>query len=149
MYKQDFKDYDINNINRTMIERSGAILTDVNLMLILSLDKFCELIQRRICILANGLTTGKHSSTYHPRGLAVDIAFLEGNGAINIYEIWKAAIEAGFKGIGIYYNGTAYSIHLDMRPRLGLWSGWKRHGEKNWHYTGVFQDPKSFISKAA
>lgn len=144
MIRQDFIDYNITVATPERIEETGANLRDVNLFTILALQRFYDLINIKIFVLVNGLTSGKHSSTLHSRGLAVDIAF-DGK-KIDIYFIWKCAIEAGFKGIGIYWNDVAYSMHLDLRKNFGFWSGWKSHREKVWHYGGIFADPRSKTS---
>jgi len=146
MFVEDFSVHDIAVCTPNDIEATGANLKDVELETILLLNQYYLLVKRKIVLLPNGLTSGKHMSINHPRGRAVDIAFADTEGPLNIYKAWKKAIQAGWTGIGIYWNGTAYSMHLDRRKDVAFWAGTKAHREKNWRYVSVFQDPKNLES---
>jgi len=145
MVSKDFKDYQILHIKEKDITSSGADLADINLFFIIALDKFFGTLfveyGIHAVILFNGLTTGNHKSFTHKRGLAGDIAFAVSASEMSIYSIWKKAIEAGFKGIGLYWNGVAYSMHLDLRPSLAFWS-MRKDETGAWISDSVFKDPR-------
>lgn len=141
MKAKDFQDFKIEHIRPQDITATNAPLDSVNLYLVLDLNEFIGRAGVPVVLLGNGLTTGKHRATWHPRGLAVDVAFNCSQDQVKIYDLWKLAIEVGFKGIGLYWNGRAYSMHLDKRPSpLALWGGTKKDGQ--WDYFSVFQDPR-------
>ncbi len=140
MNAKDFTDYGIEKVTAADITGTGAALDSVNLFLILKVDEFAKRCPYPVVLLPNGLTTGIHRSTWHPRGLAVDLAFDVDPATVKIYDLWKLAIECGFTGVGVYWNGTAYSMHLDLRPHVAFWSGRKAQRGR-WNYGGVFQDP--------
>jgi hypothetical protein len=140
MKVKDFADYGIKNVSPEDITGTGAPLDSVNVFLILRADEFIGRAGLPVVWLPNGLTTGAHRATWHPRGLAWDLAFNCDQKLVKMYELWKLAIECEFKGIGVYWNGIAYSMHLDLRPALSLWGGVKEPG-KEWDYFSVFRDP--------
>jgi hypothetical protein len=117
----------IRNFTKKEIEATGASLSSVKYQLMSGLDQVRIKIRRRIILLKNGLTTGIHSSIFHPNGLAVDFVLDERDGKVTNHEIYllvRSAIDAGFKGIGIYKNTKGYiSFHLDMRDYLTIWKG--------------------------
>jgi len=145
MKAKDFQDYGIQNVRAQDITGTGAPLDSVNVFLVRRLDEFVGRAGVKVVFLPNGLTTGVHRSTWHPRGLAADIAFDVDQDEVDIYALWKLAIEVGFRGVGIYWNGVAYSMHLDLRPRLAFWGGSKAQGGP-WDYSGVFTDPRSRVA---
>jgi len=142
MTERDFQDFGITCVTSQNVIGTGAALADVSVFLIIRLQRYADLSGRRFVLLPNGLTSGQHSSSYHKRGMAADISWREANGSLNIYQEWKGLIGAGFGGIGLYFNGTAYSAHVDLRPKLAFWAGWKRHGENIWTMGGLFKDPR-------
>lgn len=134
MRKEDFENYGIVHFTPEEVEGTGASLDDVDVELLVRYDKFRKLLKRRVVFAPNGLTTGRHSSSLHPRGKAGDCHFVEMDGPIDARTILEAGLGAGFHGIGIYWNGFAYSTHLDLRKEYGFWSGWKKHRQENWEY---------------
>lgn len=149
MHSKDFVEFDINCVTPEDVAKTGAKIADVSLILMLRLQAFSTLIPYKIVLLENGMTSGKHSSPLHLRGYAVDVAFNSEQSKIKIYDLWKAAIQAGFTGIGVYWNGVAYSMHLDVRKCIAFWGARKNPlynpddpNSQYWIYTGIFLDPK-------
>ncbi len=145
MISSDFSKYNIKNFTPEEIESTGAKLEDVQLETIFKLQYFRNKIKRTIVLLNNGLTSGNHSSKKHPEGLAVDFTFREGDGTISVTEVFKYALEAKFKGIGIYHNQATYSFHFDLRECYGFWSARKEHRATSWEYDSLIVDPKNFF----
>lgn len=143
MKVQDFRDFDVRHVKAADVTATKAPLDSVNLYLILHLDDFIGRCGLPVVLLPNGLTTGTHRASWHPRGLAADVAFGIKQEDVKIYDLWKLAIECGFKGVGIYWNGVAYSMHLDLRPVLSTWGGVKTTGA-DWAYYSLFNDPRKF-----
>jgi hypothetical protein len=141
MTPQDFADHHIKYFTPTEITDTGAALEDVQAALIVRYDYFRKLLGRAVCFCPNGLTTGNHKSPLHPAGEAGDASFREKDGPVNVTNVVKAALQAGFRGIGVYYNGTAYSIHLDLRSEYGFWTGFKGHRESTWNFRSLIVDP--------
>ena len=119
-----FKEQGIINFTPEEVVRTGAKLSEVKLVLFLCLQAFRTDLGQAINLLFNGLTTGDHAAPEHPRGEAVDFTI---RGSIDVRRIVVLLIRAGFNGIGIYYNGVAYSFHADLRPaeRFAIWTGVK------------------------
>jgi len=142
MEKTDFKKHNIDNYTPEEVRDTGAMLGDVQLRLMISLQTFRTILDRRVGLLGNGMTTGSHKAKEHPRGLAVDCFLYPDDGDINTSELFKAALESGFKGIGIYWNGIQYSFHLDLRSVYGFWGGYKdsAKGVKTWQYTSLLTE---------
>lgn len=138
MHVTDFDLYNITCTDKEKIEDTGAKLSDVNVYTIIKLQDFIDESKIDFALIKNGITTGRHSSPLHPKGLAVDIAVITNQ---KIYIVWKIAIKH-FCGVGLYWNGKIYSLHLDMRPRPGYWSGTK-NSDGSWKYSGIFLDPKN------
>lgn len=143
MLESDFKDYKIYNFTKKEVEETGAKLEDVKLALMRSIQKFREYIRRRVILVENGITTGNHKSIMHPDGKAIDGTLYIEDGPINIHILFKGALEAGFKGIGIYWNGIQYSFHFDLRNNYAFWIGIKdsKKGVKKWIWKSLLQDP--------
>jgi len=143
MLKSDFKKYNIYNFTSSEAEATGASLKDIQKETIISIQKFREYIRRRVLLLHNGITTGKHKAQEHPDGWAIDSYLVPGDGPINIHLIFKGALTAGFRGIGVYWNQTLYSFHFDLRPVYAFWTGVK--DEKNdvvsWQWYPLLNDP--------
>lgn len=147
MKKSDFETHLIENFTAKEVTDTGAALGDVQLNLMIALQRFRSLIKRRVKLIVNGMTTGKHKAIWHPQGLAADIYLLPEDGIVPINHIFKSALAAGFKGIGIYYNGVMYSFHLDLRLDLDWWGGYKnpKKGIKDWKYYPLINDPSKFV----
>jgi hypothetical protein len=135
----------IRNFTADEVTRTGAKLNDVDGSLLSAYDKFRDLVGRRVTLLPGGLTTGNHNSIWHKKGMAGDCALYEEDGPVSVSDVFKAALEAGFKGIGVYYNQIAYSFHLDLRPAYGFWARYREHREPHWHEVGLIVDPKMFL----
>ncbi len=142
MKKSDFKDHNINDYTPEEVERTGAKLADVQLRTMIAQQTFRTILDRRVGLLVNGMTTGGHKAIQHGQGLAIDSFLYPDDGAIDTNGIFKAALTAGFKGIGIYWNGIQYSFHLDLRSEYGFWAGYKdsAKGVKNWEYVGLLSE---------
>ena len=105
------------------------------------LQDFRTLIDRRFRFQYGGLNSGNHASKEHPAGCAIDGYLDPRDGDVDqraIQKVFKAALQVGFKGIGIYYNGTLWSFHLDTRAEYGLWTGRKKApGAGGWVYRNM------------
>ena len=136
--KELFELYNIDCVKYSDISKTGAIPEKINLCLFTKLQNFQEVIKNPFYIVKNGLNSGVHSSkSYHFKGLAVDIAFFKD---IDWYDVYKASLEACFKGVGIYWNGKKHSFHFDCRPEYGFWKAFKKDGI--WIYSSLFKDVK-------
>lgn len=88
------------------------------------------------------MTTGEHVSVWHRRGLAADVGFCESDGMVDVRHCVMYAAESGFRGIGVYWGGAAYSMHLDCRSVPGQWARWRRHGDHIWRESALITDPR-------
>lgn len=149
MLESDFIDHNIVDFTPKEITSTGANLEDVKLETMVRIQKYRSLIGRRVSIFKNGLTTGNHKSPYHPLGLAIDTGLYIEDGPVKPLIIFKSALEAGFKAIGIYWNGVAFSCHFDLRPKYAFWCGVKdgRGSKSNWVYHGLIVDPSQIPTK--
>lgn len=125
MIESDFKIHHIDNFTPAEVRATGARLRDVQVETFISLQRFREYIRRRVILLENGITTGNHLAPWHPKGKAVDGYLHPKDGPVKPQEIFKGAIHAGFKGIGIYWNQKMFSLHMDLRPNFAWWAGLK------------------------
>jgi hypothetical protein len=142
MNEQDFQIYGIINFTPADIVDTGASLESVDVRTIETLQAFRTLIGKRIGLLHNGLTTGNHRSVEHPSGRAVDFYFLDGaidNSIINTI-VW-GMIRSGFNGIGVYWNGQAFSFHGDLRENPAAWAGKKSRIDDPWVYNNLYFYP--------
>lgn len=121
------------------VERTGASIADVQRETMYAIDDFRHEMGIPVRLLFNGITSGNHKSAGHPNGLAVDCTI---SGTVDVGEVFKNALIAGFKAIGIYWNGAAYSFHLELADRYRFWSGRKAEGEAKWTYGRLIVDPK-------
>jgi hypothetical protein len=108
-------------------------------------QRFRVNVGRRVVLLPNGLTTGGHKSKEHAAGLAADVGFYEADGPVDIRSCFAAALDAGARGIGIYWNGAAYSMHMDLRKPYSFWCGTKRHRESEWRYLPLIINPAEVV----
>lgn len=141
MKESDFIEYKIDNFTPSEIVETGANVEDISVDLMVAIQKFRLLVNRRVVLLSNGMTTGKHTSKLHPGGKAIDSYLHPDDGEVKIIDVFKYALEAGFKGIGIYWNGTLHSFHFDLRNSYSFWSGKKETG-KEWDFYKLIKDPK-------
>jgi len=148
MLEKEFTGNEIVDFTYSEIIKTGAELKDVKFELILRFQRFRNLIRRRVCFSIDGLTSGDHQSgqwAYHKKGLAGDIFLREEDGVIRTLEVFKAALEAGFTGIGVYWDGRTYSFHFDLRSNFAFWMGVKKSGSKEWIYKPLLNDPMKII----
>jgi hypothetical protein len=144
----DFKKYDIDNFTAKEIKCTGAVLSDVNIQLIVGLQKLRKVLNTPLKLIYNGLTTGNHSSELHKKGYAVDFYFDFKKNHVNYnnYKNWVyQAIKCSFSGIGIYYcHEVGYmTMHLDLRKTgFASWSGTKKVKIDNWKYSSLFKNLK-------
>jgi hypothetical protein len=142
MTETDFTRYQIRHFTHAGVRATGADPADVQPMLMQRLDAFAGLCGRRVVLLRNGMTTGEHVSVWHRRGLAADVGFCETD-VVDIQNLVIHAANAGFRGIGVYWGGAAYSMHLDCRPEPGQWARWKQHGQTVWNEGPLIVDPRT------
>ena len=127
----------ITNFTQAEIEATGASLGDIQVHLMVTLQKFRTLIGRPVHLLFNGMTTGDHKCPFHLSGDAVDF-WVERCG---YQRCIKAMFEAGFRGVAGYWNGTAYSYHGDTGEPMRFWKC--RIWEDRRVYSELFADPKA------
>lgn len=121
------------------IEKTGAKLADVNFEAFKKMVKFRELIKTEVYFVHNGITTGNHKSPGHPAGKAYDVRVPKAS----FYDVFRAAIEAGFTKIGVYWNGAAYSYHLEDSEKAAFWMGTKSApGVGPWKFDQLIMDPR-------
>jgi len=147
MKHSDFVTYGIKYFTADEIVETGASLKDVSASLISNLNEYRRLMQQPIFLLKNGLTTGKHKSKEHPAGLAVDIYFQNDKKLNSVAFMVFNAVKAGFNGVGVYHNGNAYSMHLDIGRNIRQWVAIKPHTKKGWQYFSMINDPKTIQGK--
>lgn len=125
------------------VARTGADPASVTISLMRSLKVFRLAIGHPVMFQHNGLTTGEHSSSAHAKGVAADVYTAA---SVDARALFDAAIMAGFRAVGLYWNGNMYSAHLELisydeLPRY--WTGYKAvPGEGVWLYGPLINDPK-------
>lgn len=146
MLESDFSIYGIKYVTPREVRATGADLADVQTETIIKLNCFRTRLGRAVVLLHGGMTTGKHARPNHKKGYAVDITFREPDGPINVVEIFKTALETGFKAFGVYWNGSAYSFHLEIAKSFAFWYKAKRHRATDWEKTGnLIIDPATIF----
>lgn len=143
MTPEDFALYHIDKFTAQEITSTGAKLSDISALLFANLNGFRNDIGASISLIANGLTTGNHKSKEHAEGKAVD-CYLKGGDlcGLSIATILFLAVKNGFKGFGIYFNGSIYSFHLDLRPAFSAWTAFKHPEDSDWTYSRFVNDPQ-------
>ena len=143
MKEEDFEKHGIIHFSALEVEATGASLADVQVRLMISLQAFRVILDRRVGLVFNGMTTGSHKALEHTAGLAVDGYLYPGDGPVAVGDIVKAALTAGFHGIGIYWNGKQFSFHLDLRQDYAFWSGIKSSPQApgGWVFDSLFFMP--------
>jgi hypothetical protein len=147
MLREDFERYGIVNFSWDEAAATGADPRDVNVFWFVAAQKFRTKVDRAVVLLPGGLTTGVHGSWQHPNGTAGDVAFREGEGPLVPKRLVYAAVESGFLGIGVYYNGTALSMHLDLGPLVRRWLWLKAHRRDDWSKYDLITDPYDLYRK--
>lgn len=118
--------------------KTGANISKLKIDWFHHADMFRDLIDCPVKLIC--LNTGKHEvGSRHYSGDAGDVLLLKPR---IIPEVLDAALQAGFRGIGVYWNGVAYSYHLDIgRTLVTLWQGRKKKGDQVWRYGPLIMDP--------
>ena len=84
------------------------------------------------------MTTGNHKSPGHKAGKAYDVRVPKSTS----YDVFKMAIKAGFKKIGVYWNGKTYSYHLEDSDDVAFWTGKKpAPGVGEWAFGQLISNP--------
>ncbi len=142
MHIADFDDENISCCTAEQIEATGAELSDVNCETILSLDQFARIAEVHVDLLCNGLTSGVHDSREHAEGLAVDFVVRLSQGTRpDVRHYVPILYNVGFRGVGVYWNGTAYSFHADIGDTFRQWAWEKRPGQTGWMKRALIVDP--------
>jgi len=131
------------NFSHGEIIKAGGKLSGIDFRAFAKLQNFRTAINRRVKFQKNGINSGKHNSKEHDDGKAFDIRFDKRDGVVKFTDVngyVKAALTVGFKGIGVYWNGTEYSMHLDDGKTLDWWSAHKIN--RKWAYLAFLQDPR-------
>lgn len=119
------------------IETAGSDIKDICVHAFEKLVHFRALIDTPVHFVFNGITTGNHKSSGHPEGKAFDIRVSRATS----YDVFKNAINAGLKKIGIYWNGKTYSYHLEDAP-AAFWQGKKtKPGKGSWKFSPLIKNP--------
>lgn len=144
MLYSDFKKHHIKNFTPNELIGTGAKLSDVKVQTIIALQLYRTLIKKRIRLIHNGITTGKHSAVQHPNGEAVDFFHDQRDGEVVIPNCVTFAVQSGFNGIGIYYNRetSLHSFHFDTRKYFTPWIGMKLKRKHDWKYDSALKDPQ-------
>ncbi len=129
------------NFSEQEIISTGADLIDIDFKSFEKLQKFRLLINNPILFQKNGITSGYHYSKEHGGGKAFDIRFKNiVTDFSSVYSYFKKALKVGFTGIGIYWNGSEFSFHLDDGERIRFWNANKNLNNNNWFYSGLIND---------
>lgn len=138
MTKDDFNSYGIRYFTPTEVTDTGAELCDVKARLIQHLDRFRMSVGMPVRIVKNGLTSGDHVAQEHENGIAADVTMNTILPMLTFY----CALNAGFKGIGLYCHGGKWvSGHLDLRGDYAFWIGTKKGHQKKWTYLPLIDRP--------
>jgi hypothetical protein len=142
MHIVDFSEQNISCCTPAEVEATGASLSAVNLETILCLDEFCRIAAVEIELLHNGLTSGGHESPEHPLGMAVDFAVRAKPGQrVNVLHHVPMLYWVGYRGVGVYWNGVAYSYHADIGDSFRQWSWERKPDQKGWTKRALILDP--------
>lgn len=144
----DFRKNNINNFTPAEVCATGAYISDVKTETMIAIQKYREYIRRPVHLIKNGMTTGSHISKAHPEGYAVDFWLHPKDGPINIHQIYKGCLHAGFRAFGIYWNQKIFSFHGEVsnpyRSDFARWIGVKdeARGITEWQWFSLLQDPR-------
>lgn len=129
----------IRHFTQAEFTATGAKPEEVEFEALSMLDKFRELLGCGVYLHENGVTTGEHSSPGHAAGRAFDCYLKDKR---NFRAVLGAAVKAGFTAIGVYWNGHAYSFHLEHDPDgIRLWTGKRNTKTGGWDYGQLLVDP--------
>lgn len=131
------------HFSKNEILNTGARIDEIDAELMQRMENLRVMLNRRIYLMF--ITTGRHATySYHYTGKAVDFYLNPEDGVIDPSRLIEAALSCGFKGIGVYYNGTAYSFHVDIRfPYTNIWCAIPSTNPKEkWTYMPINKDPK-------
>jgi hypothetical protein len=127
----------IKHFTEKEIKATGAEIADVDFFTIKKIDWVRMRCGLPITLPKNGITSGKHRSFYHKAGKAVDFYLIQ---EIHFRQVIKFMLEAGFTGIGLYWNGKIYSYHGDTGNDYRFWKAIKV--KKEWVYSELIADPR-------
>lgn len=138
--KMEFEERDIEPyFTFDELEATGADLTKIKVGLMVSLMSYRAAVGEPVHLIKDGLTSGKHEpNSLHYQGCAVD--FFVRSRKISIDHHVSLLLQAGFRGIGVYYNGKIITFHADLRSKFTFWSGVKTVAGAPWKYGGLI-DP--------
>ena len=151
MLVADFAKYGIENFTPEEVMDTGAKLQDVHVETMQAIQKFRTYIRRRVCLIKNGITTGKHTARAHPAGYAIDFYLPPEDGHCNIHLIYKGCLHANFKAFGIYWNQKQYSFHGEVnnpyRYDFARWIGVKDSSKNinDWQWHSLLQEPRNIL----
>lgn len=138
MKPEDWKD--IEWFTEKEVMATGADVAKVTKTLMMRLDDLRDCVGAMI-LAHNGMTSGDHKSIGHPEGRAADFS-LRSNLAPD--KVVKSALACGFKKIGTYWNGVAYSYHVELAQDYAFWMATKAAPgpDHKWTYHPVNFDPR-------
>lgn len=120
------------------LTQDGTALKLIPLQLMQKFEDFRIKLNKRIKILCIG--GGKHlPNSMHNTCEAIDFYIFPQDGNVSNQNIIELAIDSKFKGVGVYWNGTINSYHLDTRDECQLWSGVKSSGN-SWKYGSIIKE---------
>jgi len=143
MTRDDFALLD--NFTYREVERTGAKIKGVKFRTMWTLQLVRTKTKKAIRLMANGLNSGDHKSKEHAAGEAVDFAVSGVKTFAQVVKVIYAMLEAGFRGIGVYWNGHAYSFHGDVGA-IRTWAAIRIESKgvprkTEWKYYALLVDP--------
>ena len=137
----------IRHFSKAEIIQSGGNPAGLSYDLFRRADVWRDLVGWPVSIPLGGTNSGHHISNtdVHAVGEALDVYRKDGL-PVNYNYAFRAALQVGFMGIGIYWNGFIYSFHFDVRNYQAWWYGVRKPGELEWRYYDIkLIDPKMFV----
>lgn len=111
------------NFTREEVAKHGD-LSKIEIRVLYKLQELRSLLRVPISIIAI-----IKESTWHKNGHAIDFVFNGKLNGLHVNELVELMLTVGFTGIGVYWNGVAWSFHGDVRPNgIQLWTGIKGRG---------------------
>jgi uncharacterized protein YcbK (DUF882 family) len=137
----------IAHFTKSEIEKVGGTLYGLSIELFQRLDKLRDMLATPMHLLSGGLNSGHHISNrdVHALGEAADFYV---DPSIPFLTVWRAALDCGFHGIGVYWNEYAYSFHVDIRKQdnFSFWYGVRENGYGDWTYKNIaLIDPRTLL----
>ena len=130
------------NFSAREIQRAGGKLAGIDFASFMVLQAWRTAIGQPVKFQKNGINSGDHDSEEHPDGKAFDVYTVRRITFRTVRRLVYLALKCGFRGIGIYHNGTMYSFHLDTGENRG-WVARKKRRGRRWSYYPMIVDPKS------